>query len=133
MNKKSSSSLQNQYKEINIMLFEIVHRLVYRIQMQTSLWNFLKQGTTHKLVLRGMFHSYSEFLFFSHDDYGVIIIKSISFRYCAVIPIKAVQFFCKNHNGLELQQNTKNALETREKRTWLRYFHRKSCVDYTRC
>ena len=42
--------------------------------MQTSLWNFLKQETTHKLVLRGMFHTCSEFLFLSHDDYSVIII-----------------------------------------------------------
>ena len=31
INKKISSSLRNQYKEINIMLFEIEHRLIYCI------------------------------------------------------------------------------------------------------
>ena len=35
MRKESNLSSQNQYEEISTVLFEIVRRLVYRIQMQT--------------------------------------------------------------------------------------------------
>ena len=91
--------------------------------MQTSLWNFLKQGTTHKLVSRGMFRTCSEFLFLSHDDYSLIIImESISFRYCAVIFTKVVRFFCENHDGLELQQNVKKSFRKKRKKNLAQLF-----------
>ena len=91
--------------------------------MQTSLWNFLKKGITHKLVLRGMFRTCSEFLFLSHDDYRLIILmKSISFRYCAGISTKVVRFFCENNVGLELQQNVKKSFRKKRKKNLAQLF-----------